>query len=345
MVLLLSVVLLLIPQAFAIVENETLAVTSNSPVVYGSTVVFHAEVLQGTGALQDEKRFRFEWKSDVFKTDVETTFANFNSSVRKCYAFVEPGSYNMTVTVWDHQELSSHKVGVKKVGFELTAPVGNYFVFGKQKLHVGEGTNLTIIWQSGSPPFTLSWQLLSGNGTTLINASKHVLLTTSANISVPAKPLASPGSYNVLIQVENMVSLLKRNHTLQVKDRNTPDSASHSPFIIVLSVTGGLVFMTIAVMIFVKVRQHQENHQHIETADFDFHPELHSQSYSLPDEPPATFAAWVKGVVKKLGAACASDGNTRGGVNGSVNSYEGTKNKRLKNYGSLTDSVNDSIYA
>jgi len=52
------------------VENLTIVVTSNSPVVYGSLMVFHAEVAQSTEKERDEKRFRFEWKSNVHPDDV-----------------------------------------------------------------------------------------------------------------------------------------------------------------------------------------------------------------------------------------------------------------------------------
>jgi len=109
----------------------------------------------------------------------------------------------------------------------------------------------------------------------------------------------------------------------------------HSPAIIVASVIGGLVAMTILLLVYVKVREVQEKNQHVETADFDFHPELESHSYNQDEEPPVTMKGLVKSAFRRLGGLCANNDSDGARIIASP----GTSGQRSHGYGSLENSL------
>lgn len=102
----------------------------------------------------------------------------------------------------------------------------------------------------------------------------------------------------------------------------------NSPYTVVFAVIGGLVTMTIIVLVFVKVRQYRESQRHIETADFDFHPNL-SSSYEAMHTTGETVSEKLKSLLLHLCKSTDSEPQV------STSGY-----KPPRRYGTMEGSVN-----
>lgn len=115
-------------------------------------------------------------------------------------------------------------------------------------------------------------------------------------------------------------------------------SSHHGPAAVVLSVIGGLVLVTAGLVIYVKVLSVRNRGQHIETADFDFHPHLpdHSQSAS------ASISSFFSSLLGKLKHAW--QGNNANNRNISINmTMSSPGDEKMKNYGSFGASLDASF--
>ncbi|KAH3862507.1 hypothetical protein DPMN_025474 [Dreissena polymorpha] len=210
-------------------------------------------------------------------------------------------------------------------------PVGYLFMLGNKTVQLGQGINLTAIWQQGSPPFNFTWLLKEEHGDRVLNHFSHTLTSTSSNISLSASMLPAVGRYDLMVYVENDVSMISYRQLLLTvhKERTDPE---HSPYTVVLSVIGGLVTMTIIVLVFVKAREVQERRRHIETADFDFHPNLLSSSYVAAGTSGETVSEKWTTLLGRLAGLCKS---AEGMSKMSTSGY-----KPLRKYGTMEGSIN-----
>lgn len=101
---------------------------------------------------------------------------------------------------------------------------------------------------------------------------------------------------------------------------------------------GGLLIVTVGLIIYVRVVSRRERQQHIETADFDFHPHLpdHGQTTSW------SLTAYLTSLLEKLKNVKQSTVGNRNNIRINMVTASKNRNKKMQDYGSFGDSLEAS---